>query len=273
MAYRIGTNVDSLSALNGLRRTATQVEGNLRRLASGRRLASASDDAAGIARSARLDATTRSLTAARRNVQDGLSLARTAEGGLDSITDSLVRMRELAVQAANGTLSATDRDGLQSEIDQLRDHMDQTALGTSFNGIALLAEPQTITLRIGADATAGVDTLDVTTLAARPFDLGVNALDVTSSSSARTAISDLDQALLTVTTQRGALGAVQARLDSTLSSLAVRDEHLSAARSRITDLDVARETAEYTKLSLLHTLGLDVLVKANQQPAVAVGLL
>jgi len=262
-----------MSAQRNLRMATTALNKNFSHLSTGRRISSAADDAAGLAISARLNAQTRSLDAAVRNANDGISLVQTAEGGLAEIESSLSRMRELAVQASNGTLSSADRSNLDAEFSQLRNTIDSVAGSTSFNGINLLNASGTVTLQVGAGTTAGVDTLDATTVDVTASALTVSSSSVDSVSNASTAIGAIDTALDAVTSARGDFGAIQNRLTSTISSLSIRTENLSAAASRIQDVDVAFETAQLTKNSILQQSALSVLAQANSQPSAALALL
>lgn len=274
MGLRIGTNVTSLTAQRNLSKATDGLNKNFEHLATGMRISRASDDAAGLAISARLQAQVRSLNQAARNANDGISLVQTAEGALAEIEANLIRMRELAIQSSNGTLNSSDKDNLHDEFAQLRDSIDQVAQSTNFNNIQLLDGTTTsLTLQVGAGTSAGVDTLDVTLMNVQGSALTVSTLDIGGSGNPSLAISNIDTALDAVTSMRGDLGAVQNRLETTISSLQVRSENLSAANSRIRDVDVASETAELTKNSILQQSALSVLAQANNQPATALSLL
>jgi len=273
MGLRIGTNIQSLTAQRNLNRATQGLNRNFEHLATGMRISRAADDAAGVAISARFQAQVRSLDQAVRNANDGVSMVQTAEGGLSEIQSSLTRMRELAVQAANGTLSATDRTNLDAEFDQLRSSIDQVANSTDFNGNALLNAVANLDLQIGANAG---DTLTVSSVDATAATLGLATsatVNLTTAANATTAIGLLDTAINTVTSDRGTFGAIQNRLDATISSLSVRSENLAAANSRIQDVDVAAETALLTKNSILQQSALSVLAQANSQPSAALSLL
>jgi flagellin len=247
---------------------------NFEHLATGMRISRASDDAAGLAISARLQAQVRSLDQATRNANDGISLVQTAEGALGEIQSNLTRMRELAIQSNNGTLSASDRDSLQDEFAQLRDSIDQVAQSTNFNNIQLLdGTNATVTLQVGSGTTAGVDTLDVSLVDVQSSALTLTALNIGGSGNPSLAITDIDNAIDAVTSMRGDLGATQNRLETTISSLQVRSENLAAANSRIRDVDIAAETAMLTKNSILQQAALSVLAQANAQPMSALALL
>ncbi|MSR75866.1 MAG: flagellin FliC [Planctomycetes bacterium] len=273
MGLRIGTNVSSLTAQRNLARASEALNRNYTHLSTGKRVASASDDAAGLSISSRLSAQIRGLDQAARNANDGMSMVQTAEGGLAEIDNALSRMRELSVQGNNGTLSAADKDNLQAEFSQLASLVDQVANSTTFNGIALLNVAASVTLQVGAGTTTGVDTMNVSTVSSTASSLGISTLDIGSTGDAAAAITALDTALQSVSSSRSQFGAFQNRLSAVVSSLAVRGENLSAAHSRIMDVDVARETAELTKNSILQQSAISVLAQANAQPQVALRLI
>jgi len=273
MGLRIGTNLASINARRNLSKATGALQRNFERLSTGKRIARASDDAAGLSISSRLRKDIRSLDAASRNANDGISLVQTAEGGLAEIEDSLIRMRELAVQANNGTLSNSDKDTLQSEFSALQSSIDQIANTTDFNGIALLNDgSSSITLQVGADASTN-DQYSVSTVDVTASGLSISTLDIGSSGDASAAIAALDTALTTVSDNRATFGAAQNRLESTISNLSVQVESLSAANSRILDVDVARETADLTKNSILQQAAISVLAQANLQPSSALSLI
>lgn len=274
MGLRINTNVASLSAQRNLSKATGKLYANFEHLSTGKRIARASDDAAGLAISTRLNSQVRSLNQAARNANDGISLVQTAEGALSEISDVLTRARELAVQSANGTNAGSDQDALQSEFANLLSQVDQIAASSSFNGIALLdGSSSTVTVQIGAGTTAGTDTLDVTLSAAQSSDLSIDSLDIGSTGDANAAIDALDSALDTISTARAGLGAAQNTLQGSISNIENRAENLSAAKSRILDVDVASETAELTKNNILQQAALSVLAQANAQPQAALSLL
>jgi len=275
MGLRIGTNIASLSARRNLANATKRLNRNFEHLSTGKRIARAADDAAGVSISARLRKDVRSLDQAQRNANDGISLVQTAEGSLAEVESSLVRARELAVQANNGTLSSADKDALQAEFAQIQSGINQIANGTDFNGINLLNDATTtITLQVGANATTN-DTISVSTVNVTTGSSGLNvaSLNIGSSGDASAAIVALDTALTTVSNNRATFGASQNRLDATISNLAVRSENLSAANSRIQDVDVAFETAQLTKNSILQQAAISVLAQANVQPSSALKLI
>lgn len=274
MGLRINTNVASLSAQRNLQKATDGLHRNFEHLSTGRRIARASDDAAGLAIATRLNAQVRSLSQAARNANDGISLVQAAEGALDELGGVLTRARELSVQSANGTLSPTDKDALNAEFGALIRQVDQIANSTDFNGIPLLnSAGNVITLQVGAGTVANTDTLDVTLTSVLASDLSIDSLDIGSTGDAKAAIDALDDAIDVISSERSSLGAVQNTLTGTISALEIRSENLSAARSRILDVDVASETAELTKNNILQQAALSVLAQANQQPQAVLSLL
>jgi len=276
MGLRINTNVASLNAQRNLSKNTGILSRSFMKLSTGRRIAVAADDAAGLAISERLKAKIRSLDQAQRNAQDGISLVQTAEGSLQEVNDILVRMRELAIQAKNGTTSPADKDTLNQEFQALIEEVDRIAKTTDFNETQLLDGSVTggITLQIGADVTTNdVLTVGLVDVQAGSTGLAIDTLDIGSTGDYTTAINTIDSAIDTVSQLRGDLGAVQNRLDSVIANLAVNSENLSAANSRIVDVDVAQETANLTKYSILQQAAISVLAQANVQPQAALSLL
>jgi flagellin len=274
MGLRINTNIASLSAQRNLTKASGALYSNFEHLSTGKRIARSADDAAGLSISTRLNAQIKSLAVAERNANDGISLVQTAEGALAEIGDALTRARELAVQSANGTNSGTDQDALNDEFASLVDQIDQISSSTTFNGIALLdGSNSAITVQIGTGTTAGTDTLDVTLTAAASSDLSIDSLDIGSTGDANAAIDAIDDAIEVVSDARASLGASQNTLNGTISAITNRGENLSAANSRILDVDVASETAELTKNNILQQAALSILSQANSQPQTALTLL
>lgn len=274
MGLRINTNVSSLNAQRSLSRATEALNTSFRRLSTGQRVATAADDAAGLAISERLRARIRSTEQASRNAQDGISLVQTAEGAMQESNSMLIRMRELAVQANNGTMSVADRDTLQAEFAALVQEIDRVASATNFNTINLLdGSVASLTLQVGADTTAGVDTLTVSLTSVSTTTLGLTALNIGSTGSSSVAIAAIDTAINSVSQGRGNLGAVQNRLLGLISNLGVSVENLSAAESRIRDVDVAAETAALTKNTIIQQAAISILAQANSQPQSALALL
>ena len=232
--------------------------------------------AAGLAISERLRAQIRSLDQAKRNANDGISLSQTAEGALNEVSNMLGRLRELSIQASNGTVSGADRDTLQAEFASLRSEIDRIAQSTEFNGIQLLdGSSASVTFHVGAGASGPANQISVALDATLATSLGLDVLDIGSGAGADTAaaITAIDTAINSVSSLRGRLGAVQNRLESTVSNLAVRVENLSAANSRIRDVDVAFETSQLTRNAILQQAAIAVLAQANALPQSALALL
>ena len=271
MGLRVNTNVASLTAQRNLAAVTGRLQGNFARLSSGLRIATASDDAAGLGISERMRAQIRSYAVAGRNAQDGVSLTQTAEGSLQEVSNNLNRMRELAVQAANGTLTSGDRATLDTEFQSLITEIDRVAGDTAFNGLNLLDGVVTqVGFQVGIDSG---DTIDVGMVDATAATLGINLLDVTDITNASAALGVLDTAIDLVSTGRGELGAAQNRLNSAIASIANTRENLSAAESRIRDVDVASETADLTRNTIMQQAAVSVLAQANLQPQLALTLL
>lgn len=273
MSTVINTNIASLTAQRSLAKTSGEMATALQRLSSGLRVNSAKDDAAGLAISERLTAQVRGYNQAIRNAGDGISLAQTAEGGIEAITSSLQRMRELAVQAANYSNTNADRTAIQAEVSQLLSEVGRVAEQTKFNGNALLNGDFSSggNFQVGANASeviavGGIADLDATAL-------GINGIDVSTQAGATTALGLLDAAITTVTTERAELGASINRFEQTINNLRVTVENITAARSRIQDADFASETASLTRLQILQQSGTAVLSQANAIPQGVLGLL
>ena len=269
MGLRVNTNVASMTAQRNLGAVTSRLQGNFSRLSSGLRIATAADDAAGLGISERMRAQIRSLTVAGRNAQDGVSLAQTAEGAMQEISNNLGRMRELAIQAANGTLDTPDRATLDTEYQALISEIDRIATQTTFNGVNLLNSSTSVAIQVGAQAneTISVSFADVT---ASTLSLTGN---VTTAALATTELGTLDTAIDAVTTARGTMGAAQNRMQSAITSIASARENLAAAESRIRDVDVAMETADLTRNTILQQAATSVLAQANVQPQLALSLL
>jgi flagellin len=270
MGLRVNTNLFSLNAQRNLSNVGARLGGNFARLSSGLRIASASDDAAGLGISERMRAQIRSLQQAGRNADDGISLTQTAEGSLNELNGNLVRMRELAVQSANGTLNDGDRAVLDTEFQALVSEIDRVAAQTTFNGVNLL-DGSTTSLSIQVGSESG-ETIDVTFDDVTAATLGVDT-DVLDATNASAALDLIDDAIDSVSTLRGSLGASQNRISSTVRSIANVVENLSGAESRIRDVDVAAETADLTRNSIMQQAAVSVLAQANVQPQLALSLL
>jgi flagellin len=273
MALRINSNLSALDAQRGLSSVTGRLERNFQHLSTGLRISTAADDAAGLGISERLRAQIASLSQAQRNANDGISLTQTAEGSLNEVSNILIRMRELATEAANGTVSDSDKATLNSEFSDLINEVDRIAQSSDFNNVKLLdGSTAAITFQVGAGVTAN-DTISVSLTSSLGSDLGITSLDISSAGSSTTAITAIDSAIDTVSSTRGRLGAAQNRLMSTIANLGVSIESLSAANSRIRDVDVAAETADLTRNSILQQAAISVLSQANLQPQTALRLL
>ncbi len=282
MALFINTNVASLNAQRNLGTSQLSLNKSMQRLSSGLRINSAKDDAAGLAISDRMTSQVRGLNQAVRNANDGISMAQTAEGALQETTNLLQRMRELAVQSANDTNTQSDRSSLQAEFSQLVSEIDRIADTTSFNNQVLLSGAFTgagansaALFHVGANAD---QTITLSIAATQANDLGsgaatVNLMDVSSRAAANSAISIVDAAIADVDVNRGKLGAVMNRLESTIANLSNVSENITASRSRILDADIAMETSSMTKSNILQQAGVSVLAQANQTPQLALSLL
>ena len=254
---------------------------SMSRLSSGLRITSASDDAAGLAISESLRAQVRSLQQASRNAGDGVSLLQTAEGALNEVSGVLIRMRELATQSSNGTLTATQRGSLHKEFSQLRSEIDRIGDSTEFNGRKLLdgSASSGVSFQVGLNNDAG-SKLTASIASAKSGSIGSAAttarLDdqsISTSAGAQTSLAVIDDAINDISTSRGNLGSMMNRLGSTMANLATAVENLSAANSRIRDVDVAEETAALTRNQILSQAGVSVLAQANQIPSMAMTLL
>ena len=276
MGLRINTNVASLNAQRNLMGTKWGLDKSLEKLSSGYRINRAGDDAAGLAISENLRAQIRGLKQASRNASDGVSLVQVAEGGLNEISSILIRLRELAVQAASDTIGPVERQFLNVEYDQLVSETDRIADGTEFNGTQLLSGTGSILdFQVGTKNDPNIDRLsfDASKADANSAALGINLTSVADKASAQNSLAAIDSAIVSVSAMRADFGAIQNRLQSTIGNIAVSTENLSAANSRIRDVDIAEETAEMTKNNILLQAGTSVLAQANQSSNTALALL
>ena len=274
MGLRVNTNVASINAQRNTAQVTTRLARNYQRLSTGLRISTAADDAAGLAISERLRSQVRSLSQATRNANDGISLVQVGEGALNEVSNILTRLRELTIQSANGSVSNTDRNTLKEEFDSLVTEINRIAQSTEFNGIKLLdGSASTVMFQIGINTQANIDQLNVTLTPALSTTLGLSSLDIGSGGNTSTAIAAIDTAINSVSALRGKFGSVQNRLQSTIANLGVTAESLSAAESRIRDVDVAYETAELTRNNILQQASISILAQANQQPQAALQLL
>lgn len=276
MGLRIATNTASINAQRNLAGTDRAMKQSLERLSSGSRINKAADDAAGLAISENLKAQIRGLRQASRNTQDGVSLVQTAEGGLNEISAVLIRLRELAIQSASDTVGNTERGFLDVEYQQLKSEIQRIAEATSFNGTDLLnGTGNILDIQVGVFNDPFKDRISFNAGAANSTleALGVMAESVATKEQAQQSIARADTAIISVNGIRANFGALQNRLQSTMTNLAVFDENLSAANSRIRDADVASETADMTRNSILMQAGVSVLGQANNVQQMALKLL
>ncbi|MFN7684809.1 MAG: flagellin [Oligoflexia bacterium] len=276
MGLRINTNVQSLAAQRNLSQSNRMQQGSLEKLASGTRIVRSADDAAGLAIAEKMKASIRSIRQDTRNANDGISMIQTAEGGLSEIGNILVRFRELSIQAASDTIGDTERGFIDKEVSQLKSEIDRIALSTEFNGRKLLnGDGDKIEVQIGQGNRADTDRFefDLASTNASADRLGVKDLTVAEKESAQANLDVIDSALQTLSSSRANLGAMQNRLQSAVNHLGVYEENLSSARSRIYDVDMASESAELAKNSILTQSGTSVLSQANQNPMMALKLM
>ncbi len=280
MSLVVNTNVFALNAQRNVSRVQNGLGTAVERLSSGLRINSARDDAAGLAISKKLNAQVKSLNQAIRNAQDGISVVQTAEGGMNEIHNILTRMRELAQQAATGTLSSSDRTALDNEFQDLKSEITRISDTTEFNGLTLMngsLSASGVSLQVGINNT-GQDriTISGSTLGdidASSIGLGGTQSSIETAANAQSMLTLVDSALAVVSTRRGTLGGVQNRLGSTIANLGIAAENLASAQSRIVDADFAVETANLTKSQIILQAGIAVLSQANVLPQYALQLL
>lgn len=276
MSLRISTNVASLNAQKNLRNTNYGMERSLARLSSGYRINQAADDAAGLAISENLRGQIRGLKQASRNAEDGVSLVQVAEGGLNEISNMLIRLRELGVQAASDTIGETERKFLDVEYQQLKSEIQRISEVTQFNSRDLLnGTGGIIDVQVGVQNDPFEDRISFNSSAANATleALGLTAESLATKEQAQQSLAVVDTGMTQVNAMRANFGAMQNRLNSTIANLGIAHENLSAANSRVRDTDVAAETAELTRNSILMQAGVSVLGQANQAQQVALKLL
>ncbi|MCB0355814.1 MAG: flagellin FliC [Bdellovibrionales bacterium] len=276
MALRIATNVASLNAQKNLFGTQRALDQSLARLSSGYRINQAADDAAGLAISENLKGQIRGLAQANRNANDGVSLVQVAEGGLNEISSMLIRLRELAVQAASDTIGDVERKFLDVEYQQLKSEIQRVAEVTAYNGSDLLnGTGGVMDIQVGVHDDPFKDRISFNSAAANSTieALGIVAESVSSKEMAQSSIDIVDMAMVSVNSMRANFGALQNRLTSTINNLNIAHENLSAANSRIRDADIASETAELTRNQILMQAGVSVLGQANSAQQIALKLL
>jgi len=290
MAMTINTNNQSLNAQRNAGNTQSALSTSMQRLSSGLRVNSAKDDSAGLAIAERMNSQVRGMNVAVRNANDGISMAQTAEGALGKVGDSLQRMRELAVQSANGTNTAEDKANLQAEFQALNDEITRVVDATSFNGNKLLDGTATsFAFQVGANTdatdTITVDSVNLSSVKTALAELAIGKVSTvadgavtlddpaTGTVNASAAIDGIDDAIAVVTTGRASMGAVQNRFESVISNLQVSSENLNASKGRIMDADFATETMNLSRSQILQQAGTAMISQANQLPQQVLSLL
>jgi flagellin len=279
MALIINTNMASLNAQRNLTKSQSQLQTALQRLSSGMRVNSAKDDAAGLYNIAIETAQIRGTNQAKRNASDGISFAQTAEGAMGEINNNLQRIRELAVQSANGATSDSARSGIQKEVDQLTQEISRIVSTSNFNGTQLLdGTNSTVNFQVGADGQTNNQvsmTLEnLTGISGYSSSLtATSTIDVSSSGNASAAIGNVESAITSVASARTTMGAIQNRFDAVISNLSTYSENLTAARSRVQDADFAAETANLSRAQILQQAGTAMVAQANTLPQTALTLL
>ena len=271
MSMSIQTNIAAMDAHRNLVNTTDELQTSMERLSSGYRINSAADDAAGLAISEKLDAQVSGLQQAQQNAQDAVSLVQTGDGAMNEVQTMLQRVRDLAVEYNNGTLSSSDQAAITNEVAQLCAEISQIGTQTQFNGIALLSGGASITFQVGAD-----DGQTITVSALKLFGSGSGfAIDssIFTFSGSTVTLASIDAALDAVSTARSTFGAVENRLTDTLTNLSTYQENLSSSESSIKDTDMASEMANFTKLQVLQQAGTAMLAQANSSQQTVLKLL
>ena len=272
MSLVINTNVNAISAQRNLAGATDSLSASFSRLSSGLRINKASDDAAGLAIADNLRSDVRLATQAIRNANDGISAIAIGEQALGKVGDILTRLSELAQQSATGLVSDTQRSAIQQEFTQLVSEIDRISNTTTFNGVNLLSAGTTVNLQVGLDGGSN-SRIAFSTVDGSSSGIGLNSAAVSTATAAQSAIDTVSSAIDNLAASRGTLGAVQSRLETAIGNLRIARENFSAAESRIRDVDVASETANLTRASILQQAGVSVLAQANQQPQLALSLL
>ena len=270
MSLRIQTNVEAFDAHRNLQNTSGKLAKSMEKLSSGYRINRASDDAAGLAISEKLQSQIGGLDQAQRNSQDAVSLVQTGEGAMQEVTSMLQRVRDLAVQYNNGTLSSSDKAAITAEVAQLCNEISRIGSDTQFNGIALLTGSSSITFQVGANDG---ETISVGTTALFGSGSGFKVDSGLFTFGATVTLASIDSAIGNVSAARADLGAVQNRLEHSLNNLSNYEENLTASESNIKDVDMASEMVNFTKLQVLQQAGTSMLAQANQAPQSVLSLL
>ena len=270
----INTNISALKAANASTAANKLLGTAMERLSTGKRINSAKDDAAGMAISTSMTAQVRGMNQGIRNANDGISLAQTAEGSLNEVSNMLQRVRELSVQSKSGTYQASDRDNLQAEVTQLTEQIDNILTNTKFNGVTLFSKTSGTDVTIAIQAgDASANTIDLKVKGVDGTKIGTTALDVTDVTKAGTTIGNVDDALAAISTTRASLGASQSRLESVVNNLTNNVTNLSDARSRIEDADYSAETTALAKAQIVSQASTAMLAQANQSQQNVLSLL
>lgn len=275
MGLRIATNIPSLTTQRNLQNTGAEASKSYSRLSSGQRITKSGDDAAGLSISQKLEASVRGMRMAQRNANDGISFVQTAEGGINEVSNILIRLRELAVQSASDTVGEAERGFLDKEMQSLKSEIDRIANVTNFNGTQLLngnGDLQTFQVGIEAGEMNRIE-FDPQKTNVKADALGVAGLAINNKDGALESLGAIDEAIKRVNENRSELGALQNRLNSTSNSLGIASENLSEAKSRIMDTDIAAETSTLVKNQILQNAGIAVLAQANASPNNALKLL
>lgn len=285
MTLNIRTNIPSLTAQRNVNASTERLRTAYQRLSSGLRINRASDDAAGLAIAESLKADARVATVGIRNANDGISVIAITDGAIGQITNVLSRLAELAEQSANGVFANSQRSALQLEFSALMSEVERIAITTEFNGLKLLSGGVNVTFQVGFDGSslsmvtysgvqATLQSLGLSTAGSSVHTYSITgASDLESQSASRAALDAINTAIVSVTRNRGTLGAAESRLSTTIENLQIARENFQAAESRIRDVDVASEAAELTRLTILQQAGTAILAQANQQPQLALQLL
>ncbi len=275
MAITVATNMPSVNARRHLEETSGKFQKAAERVASGKRINSIGDDAAGMTIAFSLEAKIRSIQQARRNSQDALSLIQVAEGGMNEVGNLLVRMRELSIQASSDNVSDKERQMIELESSQIKSEVDRLSQATKFFDTQLLnGSGKDFTFQIGIDNNENNRLeFDASKLDLTASNLGISGVDMSDIDNARSALGDIDDALVKMNEPRASVGALQSRMNSIIGNLNVYEENITAAKSRILDADIASEAAEMIKGTVLQRAGVAVLAQANQLPTMALRLL
>ncbi|EOW9526500.1 flagellin [Bacillus cytotoxicus] len=269
---RINTNINSMRTQEYMRQNQEKMNTSMNRLSSGKSINSAADDAAGLAIATRMRANEGGLNVASRNSQDGKSMIQTADSALNTVSNILLRMRDLAVQSANGTNSTTDREALQKEFTQLTDQINYISKNTQFNGTDLMSDSAS-TINIKSTDASKADTINIELKTINASSLQINNSNIESASDADTAISAIDEAINSIADHRATLGATLNRLDYNIENLNNQATAMASSASQIEDADMAKEMSEMTKFKILSEAGVSMLSQANQTPQMVSKLL